>query len=99
MAKRTGKLPTARKRKAKTPAPQRDTGNFVSEYYGHRVHPVVSATSNALSDQAAERCPFISKAIGELHKCVKTGRSAGICTISAVSNGVRQDWLACPFRA
>ncbi len=99
MATRRRKSSTTRTRKIKTPAAKRDTGNFVSEYYGHRVYPLVSATANALDDQTAARCPFISRAIGEPHKCVKTGRSAGICTISAVSNGVRQDWLACPFRA
>jgi hypothetical protein len=31
--------------------------------------------------------------------CVKTANSRGVCTISASSNGQRQDWLVCPYRA
>jgi hypothetical protein len=31
--------------------------------------------------------------------CVKPTNSRGVCTISAGSNGTRQDWLVCPHRA
>jgi len=31
--------------------------------------------------------------------CVKAANSRGVCTISASSNGPRQDWLVCPYRA
>jgi hypothetical protein len=31
--------------------------------------------------------------------CVKPPNSRGVCTISASSNGPRQDWLVCPYRA
>ena len=31
--------------------------------------------------------------------CVKAPSSRGVCTISASSNGPRQDWLVCPYRA
>jgi len=31
--------------------------------------------------------------------CVKSANSRGVCTISAASNGPRQDWLVCPHRA
>jgi hypothetical protein len=31
--------------------------------------------------------------------CVKSENSRGVCTISATSNGARQDWLVCPYRA
>jgi hypothetical protein len=30
---------------------------------------------------------------------VKAANSRGVCTISATSNGSRQDWLVCPYRA
>lgn len=75
------------------------TGNFVSEWYGHRVFPTVSKGESVLSDQLSGRCPFLSKAIGEDKKCVKSPSSQGICTISSASNGTRQDWLVCPYRA
>lgn len=49
------------------------------------------------SRQAAARsCPPPSvTATG----CVKADNSKGVCTISASSNGPRQDWLVCPYRA
>lgn len=31
--------------------------------------------------------------------CVKAQNSRAVCTISAASNGPRQDWLVCPYRA
>ena len=30
---------------------------------------------------------------------MKAPNSRGVCTISATSNGPRQDWLVCPYRA
>ncbi|KAB1983427.1 PDDEXK family nuclease [Streptomyces triticiradicis] len=78
----------------------------VSEWFGHRVFPIVSGSSEALSDQTNHRCPFLTKALGEPQRCVKSDEtradrrnSAGVCTISSVSNGPRQDWLVCPHRA
>ncbi len=78
----------------------------VSEWFGHRVFPVVSGSPAALSDQKAHRCPFLSQALGSPQRCVKSSEddpakrnSAGVCTISSTSNGSRQDWLVCPFRA
>lgn len=73
--------------------------NFVSEWYGHRVYPSVSTSTNALGDQGARRCPFLSSATSDVTPCVKSGAASGICTISASSNGPRQDWLVCPYRA
>jgi hypothetical protein len=73
--------------------------NHIAEWYGHRVFPEVAATSDSLADQHAKRCPFISEATGETHTCVKRPNSQGVCTISSHSNGSRQDWLVCPFRA
>jgi hypothetical protein len=74
-------------------------GNFVSEWFGHRVHPTVVSTPEAIRDQSAERCPFLSAATGEERQCIKTAKSKGVCSVSCISNGPRQDWLVCPYRA
>lgn len=76
-----------------------DRGNFVSEWFGHRVHPNVISTPNSINDQQAERCPFLTAAMGENRPCIKGAAARGVCTISSVSNGPRQDWLVCPYRA
>lgn len=74
-------------------------GNFVSEWFGHRVYPVVVSTKRSLADQRTERCPFLSATIGEKRLCIKSEASKGVCTINSASNGRRQDWLVCPYRA
>jgi hypothetical protein len=74
-------------------------GNFVSEWFGHRVYPIISTGSAPLSDQTDCRCPFLTVATAEPRRCVKDESSLGICTISSASNGRRQDWLVCPYRA
>lgn len=74
-------------------------GNFVSEWFGHRVFPTVAALPNALSDQQAQRCPFLSLATETERKCIKPAQASGICTIATASGGVTQDWLVCPYRA
>lgn len=74
-------------------------GNFVSEWFGHRVYPTVVATRESTADQQAERCPFLTSATGENRQCIKAEAAKGVCTISSVSNGPRQDWLVCPYRA
>ncbi len=71
----------------------------ISEWFGHRVFPVVSASPNAARDRHECLCPFLSRALAEPTKCVKAPASQGVCTISATSNGLRQDWLVCPIRA
>lgn len=76
-----------------------DAGNFVSEWFGHRIYPQIVSSSEAISDQQAERCPFLTSAIGDARTCIKAPAARGICTISSVSNGSRQDWLVCPYRA
>ncbi|MEU1736066.1 hypothetical protein [Streptosporangium sp. NPDC020145] len=81
-----------------TPSSRRP-GNHIAEWFGHRVFPVVAATEASLSDQQSKRCPFLTGITGEHRVCVKRPRSHGVCTISSVSNGPRQDWLVCPFRA
>ncbi len=74
-------------------------GNYVSEWFGHRVYPTVASSPNAISDQHSERCPFLSAATGEDRKCIKNPQSKGVCSVSCTSNGTRQDWLVCPYRA
>lgn len=85
-----------------TPPPGTTTGNFVSEWFGHRVWPTVDSTSTAESNQRARQCPFLTSATGDVVPCVKMPRGGteptGVCTISSDSNGPRQDWLACPNR-
>ena len=74
------------------------SGNFVSEWFGHRVYPVVVTTEQSLADQNAERCPFLSDTVGEERQCIKSKASRGVCTINSASNRARQDWLVCPYR-
>jgi len=74
-------------------------GNFVSEWFGHRVYPTVAGDTQILADQRTARCPFLSEATSTDTVCVKSAASKGICTISSASNGPRQDWLVCPHRA
>ena len=74
-------------------------GNYVSEWFGHRVYPIVVSTPKSLADQRNERCPFLSHATGTDRACIKSDASKGVCTINSPSNGVRQDWLVCPYRA
>lgn len=74
-------------------------GNFISEWFGHRVYPGVAEAASSLDDQRTGRCPFLSSSIGKSSDCIKPQASSGVCTISSSSNGPRQDWLVCPYRA
>ena len=74
-------------------------GNFVSEWFGHRVYPGVVSSAESVADQQSERCPFLSAATNEHRQCIKAEAARGVCTISSISNGPRQDWLVCPYRA
>lgn len=80
-------------------AAKKQPNNFIAEWFGHRIYPVVAETPASLKDQGAERCPFLTEVTGKRTGCVKRENSKGVCTISSNSNGIRQDWLACPFRA
>jgi hypothetical protein len=71
----------------------------IAEWFGHRVFPVVATSGKAASDQKNQRCPFLSETLQTDKTCVKAPASRGVCTISAASNGPRQDWLVCPYRA
>lgn len=81
---------------AKSPDPR---GNFISEWFGHRVYPGVVSSQKSIEDQRGERCPFLSAAKNRPEECVKPNSSKGVCTISSSSNGPRQDWVVCPYRA
>lgn len=71
----------------------------VAEWFGHRVFPEVSYGDKPLDDQRSGRCPFLTDTLKRGTPCVKAANSRGVCTISASSNGPRQDWLVCPYRA
>lgn len=85
----------------KKPEKGTTSGNFIAEWFGHRVWDSVDFGDSAIKNQSTRTCPFLSSAIGETKRCIKTsGRSSptGVCTISSDSNGIRQNWLACPYR-
>lgn len=71
----------------------------IAEWFGHRVFPAVSSGDTPIEDQGSERCPFLTQTLKHSTACVKAPNSRGVCTISASSNGPRQDWLVCPYRA
>jgi len=73
-------------------------GNFVSEWFGQRIYPEVRLDIAAVSGPQIGQCPFLGDVLQTLTPCVKNTNSAGVCTISSVSNGPRQDWLVCPYR-
>ena len=76
-----------------------DRGNFVSEWFGYRTYPHVHGSPGALRTQTEGQCPFLTTATREKRECVKNASSSGVCTINNASNGIRQDWLVCPYRA
>lgn len=71
----------------------------IAEWFGHRIFPTVASSGPATSDQRSGRCPFLTETLKTSTPCVKAPNSRGVCTISATSNGPRQDWLVCPYRA
>lgn len=71
----------------------------IAEWFGHRIFPAVSSGEAPIDDQRSERCPFLTQTLKLSTPCVKAPNSRGVCTISATSNGPRQDWLVCPYRA
>jgi hypothetical protein len=71
----------------------------IAEWFGHRVFPTVSSGDTPINDQQSGRCPFLTQTLKRSTPCVKAPNSRGVCTISASSNGPRQDWLVCPYRA
>lgn len=85
---------------------RRIPSNYVAEWFGHVVWPEqdVDSTSGAVLDQTSERCPFLSNATATDMSCAKQSKEdnlpirTGLCTVSSPSTGVRENWLACPWR-
>lgn len=75
-----------------------DKGNFISEWFGQRIYPIVRADVCSITGKKSEHCPFLTAVLRQQTRCVKNENSLGVCTISSTSNGSRQDWLACPYR-
>lgn len=71
----------------------------MSEWFGHRMYPNVVTSPTSLSDQAQEKCPFLSAVTDEHRLCIKAPAARGVCTISTATAATRQDWLVCPYRA
>src|SRR6266853_271932 len=86
----------AKRRQSSSDRKSKNTrGNFISEWFGQRVFPVVRLDVKALRHDS---CPFLSDVLEDSTACVKNENSKGVCTISSASNGPRQDWLVCPYR-
>lgn len=97
-----------------------NSGNYISEWFGFRIHPKVTPVENLVGQILSQKCPFISSIVDEDVICIKKergfveqvaeivegeepaptkkGRSTGVCTINSLSEGVRKDWVACPYR-
>lgn len=84
---------------AKRPTKKATQGNFVSEWFGHRVYPTVVSDASSIAAQRHEQCPFLSAATGEARLCVKNEAAKGVCTINTLTGHGRKDWLVCPYRA
>ena len=78
---------------------KKERGNYVSEWFGHRVYPRVRDREGSIADQTAERCPFLSSATNQDRLCIKSAAAKGVCTISTATSVERRDWLVCPYRA
>ncbi|MFG1677258.1 hypothetical protein [Micromonospora sp. NPDC049282] len=77
-----------------------DNGNYIAEWYGHRVYPSIDVSEGARAAQINGLCPFLTEVKGEVERCAKTAAaSKGVCTVSSIGNGVRRDWAVCPLRA
>ena len=74
-------------------------GNYVSEWFGHRVYPLVVTSDRSVDEQRREICPFLSEVTGEERRCIKPAASRGVCTVNTPHESHRRDWLVCPYRA
>jgi hypothetical protein len=92
-------LSSARTKASNPVTPAAASRPHIAEWFGHRIFPTVSSGPTPIADQRSSRCPFLSQTLQETRQCVKAENSRGVCTISASSNGPRQDWLVCPYRA
>lgn len=74
------------------------SGNYISEWLGHRIFPQVRLDTEFSSSAQFGRCPFLTQALRQPRQCIKNENSFGVCTVNSASNGSRQDWLVCPYR-
>lgn len=89
-----------RQRALKPPSPPKLPSNYVAEWFGHAVFPVVDSSDAALDHQRRKICPFLTVALDRETTCAKK-KQTGFCTAYSNSNGPKnkyQNWLACPFR-
>jgi hypothetical protein len=84
--------------KSKAPPAAAPKGNYISEWFGQRIYPVVRLNVGKFPKGSYDTCPFLSAVLRSQTKCVKNENSLGVCTINSASNGPPQDWLACPYR-
>jgi DNA modification methylase len=90
-----GRVGTKEKRgTGETPA----KGNYVSEWFGQRIYPMVRIDMATMTGKRYGKCPFLTNILSGATDCVKSENSLGVCSISSSSNGPRQDWLVCPYR-
>jgi hypothetical protein len=74
-------------------------GNYVAEWFGHRLYPRVATGSTVLQTQQSRTCPFLSRMAGEERECAKSAdASRGVCTINTNTPAGRRDWPVCPHR-
>ncbi len=87
-------------RQSRKPAEPRGLtpGNYISEWFGHRIFPEVRMDVREFTGDGFGNCPFLSEALRQANRCIKNENSLGVCTINTSSNGSSQDWLACPYR-
>lgn len=93
-------------RQSRAPKVPRDAGNYISEWFGRRIYPVVRLRDTREQTGSNKNvCPFLSEVLSVRAECWKSESSKGVCTINSASNRVgessrrvRQDWLVCPHR-
>ncbi|MEV4511595.1 hypothetical protein AB0K00_21790 [Dactylosporangium sp. NPDC049525] len=74
-------------------------GNYVAEWFGHRLFPRVASGPAVLRTQQGRTCPFLSTMTGIERECTKPAdASRGVCTINTNTPAGRRDWPVCPHR-
>lgn len=73
--------------------------NFISEWYGVRLHPALTSTGHSDTIELIKRkqCPFLTSALDKATVCTKNANSKGVCTITT-TRGSSRDWIVCPYR-
>lgn len=73
-------------------------GNYISEWFGQRIYPVVRLDDNAISGSNWNACPFLSNIKRQRTDCIKSENALGVCTINSLGANTSRDWLVCPYR-